>query len=149
MSTGTVMDDTSSPSTDPSSSGQRREPHAAFLELARLDLSALTLTETLSRVAAVARSSLRGAHEVSVTLMEDDRARTVAFTGDLAVHLDERQYEKGFGPCLDAAASGDTIVVPDVADDPRYPDFGAVATRAGCGPRCRSACRRPAGSSAA
>jgi GAF domain-containing protein len=125
------MNDTSHPSADSSASGQPGEPHAAFLELARLDLSELTLTEALSRVAAVAKSSLPGAHEVSVTLMEGDRARTVTFTGDLAVHLDERQYEKGFGPCLDAAISGDTIVVPDTADDSRYPDFGAVAVRAG------------------
>ena len=54
------------------------------------------------------------------------------FTGQLAVQLDERQYETGFGPCLDAAVSGQTITVdnqePTVS---AYPDFSAVARRAG------------------
>ena len=113
------------------SGGQPFRPDRAFLELARLDLSALSLSEALSRVAEVAKSALPGAHECSVTLLERDRPRTVAFTGELAVHLDERQYEKGFGPCMDAAMSGDTIVLPDTGADPRYPDFGAVAVRAG------------------
>ncbi|HEY6747969.1 MAG TPA: GAF and ANTAR domain-containing protein [Mycobacteriales bacterium] len=125
------MNETSYSSAGPSGSGRPGEPNGAFLELARLDLSELTLTQALSRVAGVAKTTLPGAHEVSVTLMEGERARTVAFTGDLAVHLDERQYDKGFGPCLDAAVSGDTIVLPDTSDDPRYPDFGAVAVRAG------------------
>jgi GAF domain-containing protein len=125
------MTESSYSGVDPSATGGPIEPDGGFLELARLDLSALSLTEAMSRVAAVAKTTLPGAHEVSVTLVEGDRARTVAFTGDLAVHLDERQYEKGFGPCMDAAMSGDTIILPDTAADPRYPDFGAVAVRAG------------------
>jgi transcriptional regulator with GAF, ATPase, and Fis domain len=107
------------------------EPQQAFLQLGRLDLSQLTLTEVLAEVAALARASVPGAAEVSVTLIEAERARTVAFTGNLAVHLDERQYARGFGPCMDAAISGDTITIKDTATDDRYPDFGLVAVRAG------------------
>ncbi|HEY6746645.1 MAG TPA: GAF and ANTAR domain-containing protein [Mycobacteriales bacterium] len=125
------MNDSSQSSGDPSGASNPIKLNQALLELARLDLSALTLTEALERVAQLARRTVPGADEVSVILMEDKRARTVAFTGDLAVQLDERQYDKGFGPCLDAAVSGDTIVIPDTAADDRYRDFGAVAARAG------------------
>ena len=126
------MNDLTQSSSDPYGAG-RPELDRVFLELARLDLSALTLTEALGRVAELARQAVPGADEVSVTLLEDESARTVAFTGDLAVQLDERQYEKGFGPCLDAALSGDSIVIADSGDDDRYRDFGAVAARAGIG----------------
>jgi GAF domain-containing protein len=127
------MNDLSHSSADPSGAGQPIEPNQVYLELAQLDLSAVTLTEALGRVAQLARKAIPGADEVSVTLLEEKRARTVAFTGELAVHLDERQYEQGFGPCMDAALSGDVIGIPDTAADDRYPDFGAVAARAGMG----------------
>src|SRR4051812_7502408 len=52
---------------------------------------------------------------------------TVGFTGALAAHLDERQYDSGFGPCVDAALSGTVITIPDTAHSPTYPDFGRVA----------------------
>jgi GAF domain-containing protein len=107
------------------------EPQRAFLELGRLDMSRLSLGEVLSRVAALARATVPGADEVSVTLIENDKARSIAFTGDLAVQLDERQYARGFGPCMDASVSGDTITIKDTGIDDRYPDFGAVAARAG------------------
>jgi GAF domain-containing protein len=116
---------------DRSGPAQPVEPKQAFFELARLDLGVLTLTEVLARVASLAEATVPGADEVSVTLLEGDSARTVAFTGDLAVHLDERQYQRGFGPCMDAALSGDVITIPDTATDGRYREFNAVAARAG------------------
>jgi GAF domain-containing protein len=58
------------------------------------------------------------------------RAKTVAFTGDLAVDLDERQYASGVGPCLDAAVTGQTILV-DTRTDTRYAEFSAAARRRG------------------
>ena len=65
--------------------------------------------------------------------MDGEQARSVAFTGPLAVQLDERQYAAGFGPCLDASVSGGTIVIRDTAADDRYPEFCTVAARAGVG----------------
>ena len=109
------------------------EPQQAFLRLARLDLAALPLGEVLAEIAALARVTVPGADQVSVTLVDGDQARSVAFTGPLAIQLDERQYASGFGPCLDASVSGGTIVIPDTAADDRYPEFCAVAARAGVG----------------
>lgn len=55
----------------------------------------------------------------------------MVFTGSLASQLDERQYEAGFGPCMDAALSGATVTIENTASDPTYPDFGRAAARHG------------------
>ncbi|CAA9211861.1 MAG: hypothetical protein AVDCRST_MAG41-25 [uncultured Corynebacteriales bacterium] len=107
------------------------ELQQALLRLGRLDLAGLPLGEVLAQVAALAKASIPGADEVSVTLLDGDHARSVAFTGALAIELDERQYDRGFGPCMDAAVSGATITIPDTAADESYADFSAVAARAG------------------
>src|SRR5215213_9818445 len=109
-----------------------------FAELARIRLDDQPLTKVLGRVAELAKEVLPEARDVSVTLLDDAggastgpvRARTVAFTGDLAVDLDERQYRSGFGPCLDVAVSGETILV-DTSNDGQYPEFSAAARRLG------------------
>ncbi|NIZ93381.1 GAF and ANTAR domain-containing protein [Kineosporiaceae bacterium B12] len=89
------------------------------------------LVEVLHEVCRLAAASLPEADEVSITLVEDDRTRTAAFTGSLAATLDERQYEAGFGPCLDAAQSGGVLRVQDTAAEDLYPAFAAVARRQG------------------
>jgi GAF domain-containing protein len=114
-------------------------------QLGKIVLGAQTLDEVLSLVAELAQQALPTARDVSVTLVDERhprpgssdagrvKARTVAFRGDLAVDLDERQYQAGFGPCLDAAASGATIVVDtaaDLATEHIYPEFSAAALHA-------------------
>jgi GAF domain-containing protein len=89
------------------------------------------MSQVVQRVAELAVSAVPGADEVSITLLENDRPASVAFTSDLAVHLDERQYARGFGPCTEAALSGELIHLPDTAEDDRYPDFSRLAVRAG------------------
>ncbi len=79
----------------------------------------------------LAKDTIPGVDEASVTLLKNGKARSIAFTGSLAVQLDERQYDQGFGPCLDAAVSGATITVPDMAAETTYKDFAEVAARHG------------------
>ena len=102
----------------------------AYTELAALVLND-SLTVTLHRVAELAAEIVPGAHEVSITLIEDGRSRTVAFSGDLAQALDERQYTDGYGPCIDAASTGRVITIEDTADSEAYPEFGRQAHRYG------------------
>jgi GAF domain-containing protein len=104
---------------------------AAYAELARISLAGRGLNEVLQRVAELAAHVVPGADTVSVTLVERGRARSVAFHGPLAAALDERQYEAGFGPCLDAAATGTLISIDDTADEQVYPDFARQAQRQG------------------
>ena len=89
------------------------------------------LSEVLGRVAELAKQTITGAADVSVTLMEGRRVSTVAFTGALSAELDERQYQAGFGPCMDAALSGATVTIENTAADPTYPDFGRAAAGRG------------------
>ena len=118
----------STPDTDGAPS---RDPRAAFAELSKIMLGEQQLSETLARVAELAKQTILGAAEVSVTLLHDDKVASVAFTGSLAAQLDERQYEAGFGPCVDAALSGTTIAIENTADSPTYPDFAMLAHRHG------------------
>ncbi len=89
------------------------------------------MTPTLQRVAELARDTIAELADVSVTLIDDDRPRTVVFTGALAVDLDERQYANGFGPCTDAAVSGSTITVHTADPGGSYPDFAGLAAARG------------------
>jgi GAF domain-containing protein len=107
------------------------DPLNAFAELARIVVDAEPADQTLRRIAELAKETLGGVEDVSLTVVEDGRARSVVFTGALAVDLDERQYEMGFGPCLDAAKSGQTIVVDTRQSDSPYREFARVANRAG------------------
>ncbi|WP_448626633.1 GAF domain-containing protein [Geodermatophilus sp. URMC 64] len=104
-----------------------RDPRAAFAELSKIMLGEQQLSDILGRVAELAQQAIPGAAEVSVTLMQDGKAGSVAFTGPLASTLDERQYDAGFGPCMDAAVSGRTITIDDTAHSPVYPDFARNA----------------------
>jgi GAF domain-containing protein len=85
----------------------------------------------LERVAGLAKEMIPGVDEASVTLLKNGKPRTIAFTGPLAAHLDERQYEDGFGPCLDAAVAGSLIIIPDMTAETTYKDFARTAARQG------------------
>jgi GAF domain-containing protein len=103
----------------------------AFAELALITVDTRPPEQALRRVAELAKQSLGGVEDVSLTMIEDGRPRTVVFTGPLAVDLDERQYELGFGPCVDAARTGQTIIIDHNRDDAPYREWARIARRAG------------------
>lgn len=110
---------------------ETRDPVTVFAELGRIMLADAPAEQTLLRVAELAKQGLAGVEEVSLTLIENGQPHSVVFTGPLAVDLDERQYELGFGPCLDAARTGRTIVVDGQGHGSPYREFAQVAYRAG------------------
>ena len=71
------------------------DPIHAFAELGQIKFSETSLSDTLAHVSGVAKRTIPGADEVSVSLVEARGASTAAFTGELALHLDESQYELG------------------------------------------------------
>jgi GAF domain-containing protein len=103
----------------------------AFAELGRIRLSETDLDGVLSRVAQLAKQTIDGAAEVSVTLLTGDAAHTATFTGDLARTLDEGQYRDERGPCLDAAATAGSFTITDTATEQRWPAFARRAHQAG------------------
>jgi GAF domain-containing protein len=111
--------------------GAALDPLVAFAELGRMKLGESDLQAVLGRVAELARQTLPGIAGASVTLVESDRAFTAAFAGQLALDLDETQYQEGFGPCLEVAQSAGTVSVPEMAAETRWPAFARQALAAG------------------
>ena len=107
------------------------DPAEAFAELGRIKLNETDLDGVMHKVAELAKHAITAVHEASVTLVTGTRPHTAAYTGDLALALDERQYEEGGGPCLTAAASMATISVPDLTTEKRWPHYISRALEAG------------------
>jgi GAF domain-containing protein len=107
------------------------EPADAFAQLGRIRLSETDLDGVFHRIADLAKRTIPGASEVSVTLVPAKGAYTPAFTGDLALALDESQYELGHGPCLDAARSTSTQHIADMTAESRWPVWTSRAREAG------------------
>jgi GAF domain-containing protein len=107
------------------------QPQQAFDELAQVRLADHSLDSVLGKIATLAQRTVPGAAEVSVTVVDRGRPTTVAFTGQLAVDLDERQYERGHGPCLDSIDGGEPVRILDMDADDRWPSWAAEAKRHG------------------
>ncbi len=76
-----------------------------------------------SQLAAVvsAAAELLGAESVGLLLLDDtDRVRRVASTGRAAELLELAQERVAVGPGVDALTDRGTVVVPDLAAEPRY-----------------------------
>ena len=108
------------------------DPTEAFAQLGRINLGDADVDGVLRRIADLALRTVPGVDEVSVTLVEGVRARSAAFTGEMARTLDESQYERGHGPCLAASAAPATLYLPDMDSERRWPDFAGRARDAGC-----------------
>ena len=108
-----------------------RDAFDAFEELGRVSLQTTSAQDVLQKVADLCKQVLPGSFEVSVTLLSNDRATSVVYTGQLALDLDESQYGRGYGPCLEAAAGGEVIELPDTRSEPRWPDYAQVCARRG------------------
>jgi GAF domain-containing protein len=106
-------------------------PNEAFAELSRVRLADIDLDTLLDKIAYLARRAVPGASEVSVTLLHGDKPQTAAFTGELARTLDEMQYVRGYGPCLAAAETTSSLIVPDTDTEQRWPGWAAAAVQAG------------------
>ena len=111
----------------------QRQPQDAFDELGRIALADHSMATVMDKVAALTKATLVGADEVSVTLLERGRAKTVAFTGPVAIHLDERQYERGYGPCLDSIDGGEPVRIDAMSTESRWPSWSDEAWQQGVG----------------
>jgi hypothetical protein len=100
-------------------------------ELAAIDPADATLGSAVARVADLASRALPGAEEVSVTLIGDGCASTAAATGPLALELDEWQYRRGLGPCLEAIGEQTTVSAADLTTDIRWYEWTAHAVTSG------------------
>ena len=111
----------------------RTQPQDVFEELAGITLADHAMATVMEKIASLTKRTIPGATEVSVTLNDGEVAQTVAFTGQLAIDLDERQYDKGYGPCLDCSEGNEPVRIDDMAAEQRWLDYTAEATKRGAG----------------
>ncbi|GAB3191833.1 hypothetical protein GCM10027261_02860 [Geodermatophilus arenarius] len=105
--------------------------HDAFAELGQLSFSDTSLDAMLQTIADLAKQVIPGVAEASVSLVENDKATTAAFTGKLALDLDESQYGRGYGPCLEAAVGEEIREITDAREERRWPDYAQVCVERG------------------
>ena len=106
-------------------------PADVLSNLAQIVLAETTLGSVLSKLVDLTKQVIPAADEVSLTLVRKGRAETAAYTGEMAMQADERQYGLDSGPCLDAGRGGTLIHISDVRTDDRWPDYAPQAVRAG------------------
>jgi GAF domain-containing protein len=103
----------------------------ALEHLGSLSLRKVSMEYLLQTVADLTKAVMHGNPEASVTLLVKDHPTTVATTGQLALDLDEKQYERGHGPCLHAARTGELTEIADMRTDSRWPDYSPRAAESG------------------
>jgi GAF domain-containing protein len=103
----------------------------ALERLGRLSLRELSMERLLQAVADLSKTVMPGNPETSVLLLVKGHPTTVVHTGKLAIDLDERQYERGHGPCLHAARTGKVTEIADTRTDLRWRDYTRRAAEQG------------------
>jgi hypothetical protein len=106
----------------------------AVSEVAAALQAPIDLPQTLSLITRSAADTIPGVCEASISITtRDGLIETLAPTDPLVSRADDLQYELGEGPCLDAAINDPIVLVEELADDPRWPDFGPKAAALGFG----------------
>jgi GAF domain-containing protein len=104
---------------------------ALHQELARVVVAGRELSEVLTEVTGIARRAMPGSQATSITLIRGEKAFTVAFDGQMAMDADELQYQRGYGPCMDAGRAGEVLRVQDMRTEERWPDYARHAAAMG------------------
>jgi GAF domain-containing protein len=100
-------------------------------ELSRVVLVDRTLEQVLGDITALAASDIPGAESTSITLIRGERAFTAAHHGEMALAADELQYERGYGPCVDAGRGNVVLRIDDMREETRWPDYVARVVEIG------------------
>jgi hypothetical protein len=99
--------------------------------LATLATGRLDLETSLTHVASYAVRAISGADGAGLTLLEADHADTIVATADFVRQVDAIQYSLGEGPCISAAAQGETFSSGSLGGESRWPRFGPRVARLG------------------
>jgi GAF domain-containing protein len=108
-----------------------RDARDAFAQLGELPFDTTSMDAMLQRVAELAKGVIPGVAEASVSLIINDKATTAAYTGQLALDLDETQYDRGYGPCLEAAVGEEIREITDAREETRWPDYARICAARG------------------
>lgn len=104
---------------------------SAYAELQNLLISTSELNEFLDELAALAVAVITPVASCGITLRRDGQPMTVAASSPLAREIDELQYGRGMGPCLQAMRTGKMVAVTDLAAENRWGDYPSHAMERG------------------
>lgn len=109
------------------------ETTTGLTELTALLLSAEDVEEALHHLARMAVVVVPDGPSCGITVLEEGVFRTVVYSGSIPASVDELQYERRDGPCLEALRSVAPVVVQDLAreDQGRWGGYPPVALAAG------------------
>jgi GAF domain-containing protein len=102
-----------------------------LVALAQLATGQLDLEDSLTSVARLAVKAIPDADGAGLTLIEEGRSDTIVSTADFVREIDRIQYGLGQGPCITAAAKGETVISGSLGGDARWTKFGAQVARLG------------------
>jgi GAF domain-containing protein len=102
-------------------------------ELAALMLTAEDADQALHHLARTAVVVVPDGPSCGITVKTNGKFRTVVFSGEIPPSVDEAQYQRDDGPCLQALRTGTPVVVQDLSaeDQERWGGFPPVALAAG------------------
>jgi GAF domain-containing protein len=99
--------------------------------LARVVLADRELSDVLTEIIGIARRAMPSVEAVSITLIRGEKPFTAAYDGQMALDADELQYERGYGPCMDAGRAGQMFLIDDMRTEQRWPDYAQHAAAHG------------------
>lgn len=103
-------------------------------ELARSLQKETDAENILGKIVRAAIDLIPGVEEGSISAVEGRRqVHSRAPSSETAARLDALQNETGQGPCLDVIYEEQTVRVPDMGAESRWPKFAARAAEAGAG----------------
>lgn len=110
-------------------SGDRLQ--GSLTALSRLCTGRVPLEDVLTQVATFAVAAIPHADGAGLTLLEPNRADTIVVTAPFVTEVDAIQYSLGDGPCISAAAQGQTMMSGSLGGDLRWRQFGSKVARLG------------------
>ena len=90
-------------------------------EIAREMAAAPTLDETLQRVVDLGVDYIDGCEGASISFIRGRDVSTPVWSDRTALAIDQAQYRHDQGPCLEALAAHETIMIENIAEEQRWP----------------------------
>jgi GAF domain-containing protein len=99
--------------------------------MARVVVADRQLAGVLNEITGITRRAMPSIEAASVTLIRGETAFTAAYDGQMAPDADKLQYERGYGPCVDAGRAGQVPLIDDMRSEQRWPDYAQHAVAQG------------------
>jgi GAF domain-containing protein len=111
---------------------ENRQIAAVMAQVAQQLESGVDVEETLNLITQSAVETIPAVDWASISVTDKTgRIETLAPTDELARQVDDVQYDLRQGPCVQAALEEQIVVVEDLCEDQRWPDYGGKAVGLG------------------